>query len=108
MPELFSVSIQLKRPSPDDPRGAAEWAKYYVEGGDLVVLCDGDGKPLPRQARRVGRRRGPTPLVRWERKLGSGEDAHRVARELLMERHRATQKGTDFSRPIKYPPLGIY
>jgi hypothetical protein len=76
-----------------------------ITSGAAVVLVDVDGKPLPREPRRVGRRRGPTPLVRWERKLGPGEDAHRVARELLMERHRATQRGNDFSRPLRYPNI---
>jgi hypothetical protein len=105
MTELHSISIQLRRPSgPDDP-GAAAWCKYVVEGNDMVVLVDGDGKPLPRVQRKVGRRGGPTPLVRWERKFRPGEDAHRVARELLMERHRATQRGNDFNRPLRYPNI---
>ena len=107
MTAIHRVSIQISRPiGPDDP-GAAEWAFYVIEGGNVVVLTDRDGKALPREASRVRRRGEPEPDTRFERKLAPGEDAHRAARELLMQRYRAGKSGSDFHRPIRYPPARV-
>ena len=32
---------------------------------------------------------------------------HRTARELLMQKYNAGKKGSDFNRPLVYPPSGI-
>jgi hypothetical protein len=59
-----------------------------------------------REAR--ARRRGePAPLTRWERKLRPGEGHLRAAKELLLQKYNAGKKGSDFHRPLIYPPLGI-
>jgi hypothetical protein len=40
-------------------------------------------------------------------KLRPDEDHRRAARELLMQRYRATKRGSDFLRPLVYPPSGL-
>ena len=99
------VAIQIRRPNGDDP-GAAEVAAYVVEDGDMVVLTDREGVPLERERRRRRPGEAPTPS-RWERQLRPGEDAGRVARKLLMERYLAGKSGSDFYRPIRYPPISV-
>ena len=69
MTEIHRASVQISRPMGTDP-GTVEQACYFIEKGNLIVLCHRDGTPIMREALRVGRRRGdPPPLVRWERKL---------------------------------------
>jgi hypothetical protein len=81
MTEIHSVTIQIARRN--DP-GTIEQSHYFIEKGNVVVLCHRDGTPITREGLRVQRRRGePPPLVRWERKLRPDEDHRRAARELL-------------------------
>ena len=104
MIEIHRASIQISRPMGTHP-GVVEQACYYVDKG-VLVLCDRAGVPLTREGLRVGRRRGePAPLVQWERKMRPDEDHGRAARELLMQKHNATKKGSDFLRPLVYPTV---
>jgi hypothetical protein len=106
MTEIHHVTIQIARPIGNDP-GTVEQSHYRIDKG-VVILCHGDGTPIMREGLRVHRRRGePPPLVRWERKLRPDEDHRRAARELLMQRYRATKRGSDFLRPLVYPPSGL-
>ena len=107
MTEIHRVSIQLRRPMGQDP-GAVEACGYIIEGGDTVVLTGSrDPTPLVREGAARSRRRGePEPLLRWERKLRPGEDAGRAARGLLLQKHSAQKKGSDFNRPLRYPGSG--
>jgi hypothetical protein len=101
---VHRVAIQLRRPSgPDDP-GAAAAGCYVVEGGDMVVLTDRDGVPLVRERGRATR---GEPVARYARKLRAGEDAYRAARDLLMQKHVAAKRGSDFSRPLRYSNAGV-
>ena len=43
----------------------------------------------------------------WERKLRPGEDHLRAAKELLLQKYNAGKKGSDFNRPLRYPPSGV-
>jgi hypothetical protein len=107
MTEIHRASVQISRPMGTDP-GTVESACYFIEKGNLIVLCHRDGTPIMREALRVrGRRGDPPPLVRWERKLAKGEDHLRAAKELLLQRYRATKRGNDQHRPLIYPPMGI-
>jgi hypothetical protein len=88
--------------------GVVEAACYFIEKGNIVVLCDRAGTPIMREALKVGRKRGePQALVRWERKLSKGEDHLRAAKELLLQKYRSTKRGNDQHRPLIYPPSGI-
>ena len=72
----------------------------------MVVLADKRGVALLRTA--PPRRRGePPPVTRWERKLRPGEDAQRAAKDLLWRKYEAGKKGSDFNRPLVYPPSNI-
>jgi hypothetical protein len=103
--EIHRASVQISRPMGTD-QGTVEAACYFIEKGNLIVLCHRDGTPIMREALRVGRRRGePPPLVRWERKLRPDEDHRRAARELLMQRYNATKRGNDQHRPLIYPTI---
>jgi hypothetical protein len=107
MAPVHRIFIQLARPrSPDDP-GAAEVGHFILEGDALVVLCDSTGVPLKRPKMGVRRREEPPTLFRYERRLREGEDPRRVARELLLQKWKATKKGTDFSKPLRYSNAGI-
>jgi|SRR5262245_9468745 len=102
MNEVHSVTITISRPmGPDDP-GTVEIANYTVDGA-LVTLTDSSGKPLPRG--KPLRRGDPAPT--WSRRMRDGEDAQRVARELLWAKYRTTKSKTDFGRTIRYPRSGI-
>src|SRR5262245_10286398 len=102
MSEVKAVVIQTARPMGPDDLGRAEYGHYTVTDG-VVMLTDADGKALPR-----GKplRRGDPPAY-WSRKVRDGEDAARVARELLHAKWVATKKGSDFNRPLRYPASGI-
>ena len=98
------VTIQIARPMGNDP-GTVEQACYFIDKGN-VVACVSDGTVIMREAR--ARRRGePAPLTRWERKLRPGEDHLRAAKELLLQKYNAGKKGSDFNRPLRYPPSGV-
>ncbi len=104
--DIRSVTIQIARPMGNDP-GTIEQSHYFVDKG-VVVLCQRDGTPLTREGLRVCRRRDePPPLTRWERKLRPDEEHRHAARELLMSKYNATKRGSDFLRPLIYPPSGI-
>jgi hypothetical protein len=105
MTEIHRVSVQIRRPMGDDV-GEAVWGCYLIEG-DFVVLVDSEGKALERPQSAPRRRGRPPALTRYERKLEPGENAERAAKDLLMVRYNATKRGSDFHRPIRYPPLGI-
>jgi hypothetical protein len=101
--EIHRVIVTISRPMGNDP-GTIEESHYFVDKGNVVVLCHRDGTPIMREALRVQRRRGePPPLVRWERKLRPDEDHPRAAKELLMQRYNATKRRSDFLRPLVYP-----
>ena len=106
MTEIHRVSIQLRRPMGNDP-GAVECACYFIGLGNVVVLCHRDGSAIMREGSRVRRRGEPPPLTRWERKLRPGEDPLRAAKELLLQKYNAGKKGSDFNRPLRYPPSGV-
>ena len=46
-------------------------------------------------------------MTRWEGKHRSGEDHLRAAKELLLQKYNAGKKGSDFTRPLIYPPSGV-
>jgi hypothetical protein len=98
MTEVHRAHIQISRPIGNDP-GTVEQSCYFIEGNDLVVLCERDGTPLVR-ATTLRRRGDPPALLRWERKIGPGEDHGRAARQLLWTKYNAERKGSDFNRPI--------
>ena len=102
MTEVHHVFIQIARPLPPDDPGSAEYGHYIITDG-VVTLTDEAGVPLKRGG---SLRRGDPPAI-WSRKMGEGEDARRVARELLRAKYVATKKGTDFNRTIRYPRWGI-
>lgn len=77
------------RPSNGSDPGAVIPAFYVVEDG-VLTATDETGKPLE----------GLKP-----HKLCDGEDPQRVARRLALA-HRK-ESGSDFNRPLTYPPLGI-
>jgi hypothetical protein len=105
MTEIHRVSVQLRRPMGNDP-GTVEQACYFIDKGNVIVLCYRDGTAIMREAR--ARRRGePAPITRWERKLRPGEDHLRAAKELLLQKYNASKRGSDFLRPLVYPPSGI-
>jgi hypothetical protein len=60
-----------------------------------------------REGSRFHRRGEPPPITRWERKLRPDEDHRRAARALLMQKYRASKRGSDFLRPLVYPRSGI-
>jgi hypothetical protein len=98
MTEIYRAHIQIARPIGHDP-GTIEQSCYFVEGNDLVVLCDREGNPLVR-ATTMRRRGDPPALLRWERKIIAGEDHGRAARQLLWTKYNAGKKGYDANRPI--------
>jgi hypothetical protein len=106
MTEIQRVSIQLRRPMGKDP-GAVESACYFIGSGNVVVLCYRDGSAIMREGSRVRRRGEPAPITRWERKLRPGEDHLRAAKELLLLKYNASKRGSDFNRPLIYPPSGV-
>jgi hypothetical protein len=87
--------------------GVVEQACYFIEKGNVVVLCHRDGTPITREGSRIRRRGEPAPITRWERKVRPDEDHRRAARELLMQKYNATKRGSDFLRPLVYPPSAI-
>jgi hypothetical protein len=99
MKEIHRASVQISRPIGHDP-GTVEASCYFIEGGNLVVLCDRDGTPLVRATTTLRRRGDPPALLRWERKILAGEDHGRAARQLLWQKYNAGKKGSDFNRPI--------
>lgn len=100
--EIKRVTITLARPVGPHDVGAAEAACYVVEG-DRVTLTDRSGAPLMRSgsASQLG---DPTS---WSRELRAGESAHRLAQDLLWAKYRAGKSGSDFYRPLHYPPSGL-
>jgi hypothetical protein len=105
MTEIHRASIQISRPMGTHP-GVVEQACYFIEKGNVIVLCHRDGTVIMREVR--ARRRGePAPLTRWERTLRPGEDHLRAAKELLLQKYNASKRGSDFLRPLVYPPSGI-
>ena len=63
MTEIHRASVQISRPMGTDP-GTVEAACYFIEKGNLIVLCHRDGTPIMREALRVGRRRGEAAAAR--------------------------------------------
>jgi hypothetical protein len=57
MTEIHRASVQLRRPMGNDP-GAVESACYFIDNGNVIVLCYRDGSAIMREGSRV-RRRGP-------------------------------------------------
>jgi hypothetical protein len=104
MANVHRFTIQLRRPSGDDP-GAVEYGAYIVDGS-MVVLTNAEGEPLRREGR-LARRGDPDLPTDYSRKLRPGEEAIRVARELLMQKYRATKRGSDFNRPLRFPPVSV-
>ena len=51
MTEIHRASVQISRPMGTDP-GTVESACYFIEKGNLIVLCHRDGTPYPKQERR--------------------------------------------------------
>lgn len=97
MPDIRRVTITLARPSGPDDLGAVEHGHYVVEG-NTVTLTTSSGEPLRRATMA---RRGEA--ANWSRKLQPGEDAGRVARDLLWAKYRTDKGRSDFSRPLGYP-----
>jgi hypothetical protein len=95
--EKGRAKITTRRPMGTDV-GAAEWSDFTIENG-VVTLVDSQGKALPRKS--AGKSQT------WSRKLRDGEDAERAARDLLWAKFRASRSGSDFNRPINYPPTGV-
>ena len=62
------------------------------------------------RARAIGHATDAPPrsvMNSWERKLRPGEDHLRAAKELLLQKYNAGKKGSDFNRPLRYPPSGV-
>jgi hypothetical protein len=73
--------------------GAITIGHWFLENGDTVVVCDGDG--VPRHHRSVQNRV----------KLLPDQDARQVARRLIKEMH-GEDPGAGFYRKLRYPPGG--
>src|SRR5262245_55423624 len=101
-PEVNRVKYTLRLPTSANDPGAVEWGFYIVKRGS-VILTDEGGTPLQRELQRSRLFNDPEQSSRWERKLRDGEDAQRVARQLLIEKYSASKKGG--RQPIAYPPL---
>jgi hypothetical protein len=84
------ITIQLRRPTEDDP-GVIDEAWHRAEAG-VVMLTDRYGVPLPGEGNR--RTRGPNETAR--------ECAVQLLRSKSM--HRASKA---FNRKIVYPKIGV-
>jgi hypothetical protein len=82
----FYITIQLRRPTEDDP-GVIDEAWYRAEAG-AVMLTDRYGVPLPGEGNR--------------RTLGPNETAREGAARLLRARSRG-RPARPFNRPLRYP-----
>jgi len=96
MPDVKSVTIQVRTPSGPGDTGQVSFGFYVVENG-LLTMTDGDGKP-------VRRRDGDL----MQRKLKPGDDAETIAR-ILTRNFRMHVQGDSagFNRRLDYKPLGI-
>jgi hypothetical protein len=101
MAEVHRIIVMLRRPRGENDLGAIEHGHYILEG-ETVILTDETGKPLRRP-----QRTRTDPLSRYERRLRRGEDAGTVARVLLSALVARRKRGSDFNRPLSYPPSGI-
>jgi hypothetical protein len=118
MTEVHRIIYRLRRPtSATDPGAYVEG--YYTVVRGTVMLTDDAGNPLKRERKRMLLLRGdPEEPTRWQRALGKDEDAHKVARQLLMQKHAADQAGRpagptatllvmggQFSKPARNAPV---
>jgi hypothetical protein len=92
---VFTFYISTRRPLGNDP--GAIWPGHYTVDGDVVTLTDGDGCPIPSGRTELG----------FSSKVTGEETADSVAKRLLWRHYRATKSGSDFNRPLNYPPIGI-
>jgi hypothetical protein len=88
--QITQVIIQVGEAHPDrgDP-GAVEVGYYSVEG-DMLTMCDENGRPVAKP-----------------RRLQVDEDPHIVAGRLTRERWLKTNDASNFNRRLNYGPLGI-
>jgi hypothetical protein len=100
MPEVFSVTVQIKAPRRDEP-GRVCYGCYTLADG-VVTLTDRDGHPVQDAHGR-----------QYTRKLGPGStvaDADIAGRSLTKEFRLAllgrTPSSERFSRPLDYPKRG--
>jgi hypothetical protein len=93
--KIHHVVVEIHRPTETYPGQVAE-GRYTFEDGE-VTLVDHVGTP-------VRDRDGKT----YSKKLGPGEDAHRIAGRLTKQFRNARRSGRDsrFSAPINYPRNG--
>src|SRR5262249_52774041 len=106
MTETKRIAIQISRPSGPGDNGVVEEGHYRVEDG-IVRLTDATGRPLLRASSTLSARGSQATQARWERRLREGEEARQAARELLWARYRASKRGSDFNRPLNWPPVTV-
>jgi hypothetical protein len=70
------------------------WGWYRAEGGK-VIMCDTNGRPVR-----------DSHGTRYERTLEPGQNPHVIAAVLTREIRRKLT-GSDGSRDLEYPPLGL-
>ena len=109
MTEVKPITIQIRRPLNEKDLGEIAHGFYVFEDG-IVKLTDQDGTPLKRGASQQlttrtvkGAREAPV----WSAAVLAGHDDRMVASRLLHTKVSSEKSGSDFSRPLRYPPLGL-
>jgi hypothetical protein len=109
MAEVKSVTVQLRRPLGAEDAGMVARG-YYTFLDGVATLVDEKGTPLRRGKSEVLTTRTATgardaPL--WSAAVLAGHDAHRVAARLLHSKVSSEKSGSDFNRPLNYPPAWV-
>jgi hypothetical protein len=109
MSEIKQFHIQLRRPLGDgDPGEVAIGWFTFVDG--IVYLTDETGTPLKRgisQALTTRTVKGARDASVWLAAVLAGHDAGQVAGRLLYSKVSSEKSGSDFNRPLNYPPLDV-
>ncbi len=93
--KVHTTYVTIARPMGDHP-GTIEPGHYTV-AADVVTLTNQDGEPI-----KAGRMQ-----LDYSSKVGDNETEIQVAQRLIWRRYRAMKGGTNFNRPLNYPPFGI-
>ena len=99
------VSISIRRPLGPNDAGLCECGHYiFVDG--VVTLTDESGTPLRRGLGISARKpKGAIPL--WTAPVLATQAAHQVAGRLLHTKYSSERSGSDFNRPLSYPPVSV-
>ena len=102
------VYITVRRPMGDDP-GRIE-AGHYIFVDGVVTLTDEAGTPLRRgvdQRLTTRKMKGEKEAPVWSAPVAEGVADRTIAARLLQMKFSSQRSGSDFNRPLIYPPISI-